>query len=1598
MLKTLLHYRNPDSTLDLITMLSEFFKKGVVTGGEVLPVTPNSIPQVTVAPFKLIGQDGMVVLETASTITLTLPTNQTLVVCFQSQYVSNDNPVASYEVFEISAFNALSQAVKDTLTIFATVTTGIATDAPVVSYDLRDVIDPVSRNTLRGKVAAVANLPAINNRLGDAYIVESGIPDPDNGMYVWKGIAGWVNITDALSVSSLLAQHRSNLFADEIHMTNAQADAALGSFGSPSAANPYVTSTDPRLPTQAENDALVGLSQTVPVPPSSTNPYVTSAYNLAEPSEVVLSGVGAFITLNAASGPFFVGLGATAVSALPFFGIFDDLLKREYLNSLGQGIILTGVFKDLLGPTPLNPSSETSVVNSNGFWNQTLYLGFTGTIDSDILVRYGKQINFANVSRGFALKPGPEDAQTSAEVLERLADISGRLMDDPMQTGESNVELFATQKSLRRYLNTTTTSDLVIPCTDFPHLRSVSDIAADFAAVYGDIQMFGASLANYTVKWSNTDVAAFDNSVAQDTPNVAVITYAAGPALPAIVPGWMFVDDLGAMFRILAFDGNRSILIYTGGAPVNSNNANGNQSHILKANNPRRIEILVDHETSMYREFFPVDDIKGIPGQFEILPPGGVTNGAFVPVNNFSLIGTSILPNTGSAVGAGRGRPEYSIVPVNTGNRVEQRLILIGDWESDQANHPRQALGNVTQGSLGIEYTGRLSELTLWTAVKSNMSYGFRVFIDGVYTHSASQFLTDANIGVGLPPSSALASLRGNVEKAMMPIRFNALGLADNLVHTVRIEVTRAVASFPLYGIEVFYNGAIESQGRAFTSTDYIKTLTDSTFTPASSAQRGQRVIRFLDRTLQTRQSVSSQMPIVSSLTVAATAVATNISDANLSQNCLMGDVILFTDRSTTQSDATNYAYRRVAGIDRFNGTVTIDSPLGFVLPNGGFSRAELVFRVPTAPNGLAVPSAPRADTSSEYARFSMSDWSVDMSRDVANLGTVAAESRVTVLDDGSTSLSVVDCRQVTTGIEGFSNGVRLEATTAVMTVNGWGTRMDVVFSGSSGTPSTVQIEVDGLYTYTITLPNDGLLRHSLFYTGVPQSHTVRIFNPSVAAVVVVSQWIFHDITPPVANGTVLSEYTIPRNATPASSNYYDFAPTSSINPCVVSNAGVRIFDITKYGARIYEGTTGSLNWTMNIDYVNNPRFAYGVHTDRSGAIMEIQSVGPHLELYYLAGPDRGITQFFLDGVVASSANYPGQIFGTGYVSGTGQVDMYSASVQVRRLVMTNLSQATHTLRLQNTNTKNGSSSGFFLYPVAAAENSGTAVLNRRGNDDQQINRLHMQSFRDLRQFLTLTPAQIGVVTPEEDQVPSNGLTLGYISSAYGMSDNSGTSQNMTISVVGAVTVADIVWPWTFAVTPGLTTGDLEVLVDGKILPRFVSGVTVDAYYKEDAVITGRITFYANLSGSPLSIEVRRKAGTIDSNTTNTGRISTQAGIVVGNSGQVIAGLADYSSLVLAVAAAASGGKITVLPGFLATESVLLNKRLTIVGQGFDSQINGTFTLQSGSLYSTVRGLQVTQVILQAGAAGNQVLDCFWTNDPIDPNPVGTNRLTGMKL
>lgn len=231
----------------------------------------------------------------------------------------------------------------------------------------------------------------------------------------------------------------------------------------------------------------------------------------------------------------------------------------------------------------------------------------------------------------------------------------------------------------------------------------------------------------------------------------------------------------------------------------------------------------------------------------------------------------------------------------------------------------------------------------------------------------------------------------------------------------------------------------------------------------------------------------------------------------------------------------------------------------------------------------------------------------------------------------------------------------------------------------------------------------------------------------------------------------------------------------------------------------------------------------------------------------------------------------------------------------------------------------------------------------------------------------------------------------GVLESAICFSDNSTTPVNCTVAQEFGFTVVTLGWSYAPDIRIGEPVSNIDVYVDGKNIARYISGASTppsDLYWTEASDLSGirnKVVFSEDLSASPVEIKIVKRQGVYDASPETTAKLAAIHGLIVGTADQLLEGIATYTSLQDAIDAAPSGAVITVLSGVSITENITLNKRLSIMGMGgYDSYINGSFTLQSGCDFALVRGLRVSQFVFDAGSDGNMVTDSFWSTDPTD--------------
>jgi hypothetical protein len=268
----------------------------------------------------------------------------------------------------------------------------------------------------------------------------------------------------------------------------------------------------------------------------------------------------------------------------------------------------------------------------------------------------------------------------------------------------------------------------------------------------------------------------------------------------------------------------------------------------------------------------------------------------------------------------------------------------------------------------------------------------------------------------------------------------------------------------------------------------------------------------------------------------------------------------------------------------------------------------------------------------------------------------------------------------------------------------------------------------------------------------------------------------------------------------------------------------------------------------------------------------------------------------------------------------------------------------------------------------------------------------------DMRYWISRMSDQAGGPSGIPQYQPYTTVPIGNLQTAFAMSDGSGIEVNCATPYnVSGKTRLDLTFPYTMGINPSTTGGQLEVIVDGLVLPRFMAGVTLDAYYKEISVNT--IEFHTDLAPTPISLEVRIRQGTIDTSSANGFKLASYWDAVVGSASDFATGAAGYTSIVSAITATPAGGKILVLNSYAGTENVLVNKKLLIFGQGQGTIITGMWTFSATSVQSIVKYLMITGNISFAASCANNVMnDCWQTNASTvtDSGTTNTYYVTGV--
>jgi len=545
-----LKYRNADSTQALNSRFEALFKRGVLSGGTIVPV--SSSLEVDVQPFTATSDDGMLITSDGAE-RVAIPLDQTNIISLFAQYDSAGDPILTINVTEATTFSGLID--KQFHVVFGSVTTlSPATEVANtdISYALRERQDRRGNLIIRGVLENIVDLPPDPNFNfpGDCYVIApGGSVTPE--IHSWDGTA-WINITATAAIASDLAQHRANLFPNEIHMTDDQADAATGSSGAPSAANRYVTEVDTRLPSQTENDALVGSDAT---PPSSTNKYMVESEPITAPTILSFGAPpGAFVQIPVASGPSFVGNGAIG-SANRFVSFLDFTLQRGYINSSGVAPNVSGIFKDIFLTLALDPSVDA---DAEGYFAGDLFIALDNVIDTSVRLVYGKKSGIGIIPKDYTVTATPGNETVPSDVVELLSNIKGRTFDTLVPIPEQNINLRLDLDGLSTYVGSVLETNVIAADEDFTRLSEDPVLGSFFVKNIGVADIF---------TFENTGLITFGY-----TSSTGVVQYSAAVALAGVRIGDFFTDGAGVTFEVISVnDGGDNLTIAsleTGETPI----------------------------------------------------------------------------------------------------------------------------------------------------------------------------------------------------------------------------------------------------------------------------------------------------------------------------------------------------------------------------------------------------------------------------------------------------------------------------------------------------------------------------------------------------------------------------------------------------------------------------------------------------------------------------------------------------------------------------------------------------------------------------------------------------------------------------------------------------------------------------------------------------------------------------------------------------------------------------------------------------------------------------------------------------------------------
>ena len=1403
-----------------------------------------------------------------------------------------------------------------------------------------------------------SELPLTHNREGDLYAVTEGTGGIVS-IYAWNGLF-WLNITNTLSLQNELTAHRNNIFPDEYHATEEQEAAMLGSDGAPGFFNRYVTESDPRLPTQDENNALAGF----PAPPSATNRYITENYTTIDLAQY--SAALPPFTLSLQSlGPYYVGTGVAGTSNT-LFSLADFEKNRGYTNSDGLAPRITGVFKDSALTMVLNPSVDA---DAEGFYNSAdLYFEVAGVVDIGLRILYGKKNTLTNYDRGTDARISPADDYVAADAVMHIQDIKGRPFDDLIPLDESNINLRRSLDGLISYLGSTQNTSIVAAEEDFEFLSKDTNFGPNYTFLNDTLSAFTYNNITGRVEYTDPDVVISGVELgdrfqdgsgrtytivtvnANSSPKFVEIVDTRTALIPGSINTTVITPQNGATFdpdspifekndgipRLFTFENNTlSAIIYLNGV-VTYLDGSVNLSSVVPGNT------FIDGLDNEYRVtasdniLKTVDIVSALSGK----APAGISTSVGLPddasifttnnprgvlLNELKVQGSEVIPiddlikieNEYSA-------PEgFICFGIPAEKRIEPRIRLYGGWRRHQDDDTGEIVIRNANSKGSIELTGFITNVMLLCRIQPG-SPDIEVIIN---EETGSSYVVSTSFAGAA--SAATAIIAGE--------RFHRVEIAtgldkDNPTH-VSIKFN-TVGSTPLIvaGFEVDWldtpNTLNWEPGIGFENTVLFRKDVISTINHIGLGANSRG------------GSTSYGGKVGGSLLNVANSVLPDI-DTGVSGVCTGGSVNVTVNASKLVSFA-------VDDIIRLRGATAvqlaqISSIVGATinLVSGKAVQAVTIEHVCSAGS-----QSPNDNLERELARyFILDDFITGTPFDFGPANVATLSRRYVAHSDGRTVVAARNTKMLL-------NAAAIEVTgvTGEMHFSVCATRLDLVFNNAAA--FTLEISIDGsdFFSYAV---GAGPVRRTMFFNAKYQQHEVTVKSASL--------WTFEQlyIFGPAAGD-------IQPSAALAQSDFissYTQAASNDTYPYRWSN-GASFFDASKWVAF---GDGGGANPKWALETIN-VQFGQVYTTENDGDFCEGWFIGSGMEALYIERSDGGKVIWEIDGVsvdaIGGAATY-------GAYSG-GFIDTYGASEASKVVGVTGLAWGRHKFRIRHDDPrdKNGASSGhkfslvgYYEINANAAETLSATFTERNAGRPGRYGRIG-----DIRDYSTFVQALLG-----DSAFPIE--LVARIDSAFGYTDASGVPYNLGVTVVSNKTRITLGFTFIPASSPGTPFGELQVEVDGRPLPRFLSTITTGGYFKE--LNGNEIELDSDYSVYNKSIFIRRVAGPTDVDTSLLGSISRQIGFsaVVGTSLDLAANVATHTDLQSAINDVNPGEKIKVLVGtFL--DAVNINKRVYIEGSGHDTHIDGIVTFSTAFCY--VKEFRFGNSLTLDGASKGNIIAYCW--------------------